>query len=213
MMASGTSNSPGGRSATLHAACARTKPASTTARSGVMRPSPPLGLGRARLERDRQRLQPAERQAQTMLGLFGRERELRQLPDERADRDLPFDTRERSADAEVDTPTERNVAIVNAPEIETVGIGKLRGVAIGGADEGEHHIALGNRVSGNRDVLAGDARRPLDGAVVAEQFLDRALDQLGLLAQPAELFGMTQERESPIADQVDSRLVPRDEEQ
>src|SRR5215813_5295247 len=150
MTASGTSNSPGGRSATLHAACARTKPASNTARSGVMRPSPPLGLGRARLERNRQRLQPAERQAQTMLGLFGRERELRQLPDERADRNLPFHTRERSADAEVDAPTERNVASLPAPDIQTVEVRILRGIAIGGTDEGVHHVALANRVSGNR---------------------------------------------------------------
>src|SRR5262245_20118093 len=101
MTASGTSNSPGGRSAPLHAACARTKPASSTARSGVMRPSSPLYLGGAWLERDRQCLQPAKRQAQTMLGLFGRERQFRQLLDERADGDLAFHAREWSADAEV----------------------------------------------------------------------------------------------------------------
>src|SRR5262245_2147526 len=212
-MASGTSNSPGGRSATLHAACARTKPASSTARSGVTRPSPPSGPRGARLERDRQRLQPAERQAQTMLGLFDRERELRQLLDERADRDLAFHAREWRADAEVDAPAERNVAVVGATEIQTVGLRKLSGIAIRGADEGEHHVALGNRASGKRDVLAGNARGPLDRAVVAKQLLDRSLDQRRVLAQPSKLFGMAQERQGPVADQVDGRFMPRDEEQ
>src|SRR5262249_53407077 len=108
---------------------------------------------------------------------------------------------------------ERDVPIVGAPEIEAVGLRKLSGVAIGGTDEGEHHVALGNRASGKRDVLAGNARGALDRPVVAEQFLDGALDQSRILAQPSKLFGMTQEREGAVADEIDGRLVPRDEKQ
>jgi hypothetical protein len=52
---------------------------------------------------------------------------------------------ERGADAEVDAVAEGDVAIRRSPDIEAVGIGKLRLVAVGRADLGHDHLARADR--------------------------------------------------------------------
>ena len=63
------------------------------------------------------------------------------------------------------------------------------------------------------DVGGGDACRALHGAVVAQQLLDRGGDQRGIVPHARELVGVAQQRQGAVADQVDGRLVARDEQQ
>src|SRR5215472_14158184 len=71
-------------------------------------------------ERDGQRAQSAERQALAKLGRLGGERQLRQAPHERVDRDLSLETRQRRPQTEVNAPAERDVAVVAARDVEAV---------------------------------------------------------------------------------------------
>ena len=113
----------------------------------------------------------------------------------------------------MDAPAEGNVAVVGARDVEAVRVGKLSRIAVGGADERHHQLALADRVAAQLDVLARDARRALHRAVVAQQLFHGAGDEPGALAQPAELRGMAQERQGAVADQVDRGLVAGDEQE
>src|SRR5207248_10656872 len=86
-------------------------------------------------EADGERFQASEREALAVLRTGRGQRELRQPLHERVDGDLALHARERGAEAEVDAPAEGDVAVVGARDVETVGVGKLCGVAVGGADE------------------------------------------------------------------------------
>ena len=58
--------------------------------------------------------------------------------------DLAFRAREHCADAEVDTQTKGDVAIWLPPNVELVGIRKIRRIPIGGIDHLKDHLSLGN---------------------------------------------------------------------
>src|SRR4029453_2322421 len=80
-------------------------------------------------ELHREGLQPAEREALTILGLVVDQPEPREPAHERVDRDLPFQARERRAQAKVDAPAEGDVAVVASHEIQAIGLLELRGGA------------------------------------------------------------------------------------
>src|SRR5262245_49899359 len=86
-------------------------------------------------ELDRQLLQASQGEALAVLRVLGDEGQIRQPPHERVDRDLTLDARERRAKAEVDAPAKGDVPVVHASQIQAVGLGEVRGVAVGGADE------------------------------------------------------------------------------
>src|SRR2546422_1403141 len=120
---------------------------------------------RAASEFHRERLQSPQREALAVLRLVRDELELREPPHERVDGDLPFHAREWSAEAEVNAPAEGDVAVVGAREGETIRGGELGGVAIRGADEGDHHLTPSHRPAARRDVPAPGARRALPGTL------------------------------------------------
>src|SRR4030095_14335897 len=72
-------------------------------------------------ELDREGLQPAEREALTILGLVVDQLEPREPAHERVDRDLPFQARERRAQAKVDAPAEGEGAGGASPGVPGAG--------------------------------------------------------------------------------------------
>src|SRR5262245_40761158 len=108
---------------------------------------------------------------------------------------------------------ERHVPVVPTGDVEAVGIDKLRGIAVSGTDRRHYHGALPDRVAIDLDVFARDARGALDGAVVAQELLDRARGERRISLQSPELVGMAQERQHPVADEVHRRLVTGHEEE
>src|SRR5436190_1861543 len=79
---------------------------------------------------------------------------------------------------------------IGTADVETVGLGELHGIAVGGADEGHDHLASRDGAAADGHVLARDARGALHGSVVAQQLLDGAADERGVLLQPAQLIAM-----------------------
>ena len=113
----------------------------------------------------------------------------------------------------MDAEAKRDVTIVASGNVEAIGLREVRRIPIGRADRGDDHRPFGDRAAVDLDVRVGDARRPLHRTVVPQQLLHRAVNQRRIVSQPAELVRMAQEGQHPIADEVDGRLMPRDEEQ
>ena len=88
--------------------------------------------------------------------------------------ELEFEPREGGADAEVQPAAEGRVSTDRAGGIEAVGIGPDRGVAVGGAEEELHAVALGEAVAVDLDLFERDAGEDVEGRIVAEDFLDHA---------------------------------------
>ena len=72
---------------------------------------------------------------------------------------------------------EGEVPVRRAADIETFGIGELRGVAVGGADAQRHRRARRHRDAAEFDRLDRHAVAELVGAFEPQHFLDRGLDQ------------------------------------
>src|SRR5690606_6381299 len=142
------------------------------------------GAGRA-AEVDRQLAQAAEHRVAVpdqLVRLDGEPQAgpaLRQL----AEDDLPLQARERVAEAEVGAEAEREVAVRLARDVEAVRVGELLGIAVGGAEREDHRLALPHLLAAELDVRLGELEQELDRRVVAEQLLDRALHQAGVLAE------------------------------
>ena len=66
----------------------------------------------------------------------------------------------------MNSPAEGDVTIVRARDVETVGVGKLGRVTVGGPDEGQDQLAFADRAAADGDVFARNARGTLHGAVV-----------------------------------------------
>ncbi len=86
-------------------------------------------------QRHRQLAQAAEGLARLPDQLVGRQPHIGQAAHQRAKGDLPFEQGERCADAVVDAVAERDVPILLAPDVEPVGVGKLRWIAVGRAQD------------------------------------------------------------------------------
>ncbi len=92
-------------------------------------------------------------------------------------------------------------------DIETFGIGELRGVAVGGADAQRHRRARRHRDAAEFERLDGHAVAELVGALEPQHFLDRGLDQRGILDQPPLLAAWLRQRHQAVADQIGGGLV------
>ena len=85
---------------------------------------------------------------------------------------------------------ERQVPVWCAADIEALGIGELRGIAVGGADAQRHRRGGLQHDAAELHAFGGHPVAELVGAFIAQDFLDRRLDQIGVLDQPLLLCGM-----------------------
>src|SRR5689334_11191772 len=98
--------------------------ASLRLRASALNPSPWMEAHRQLAEHAKQRT--------AVFQILAGQLDLMHSADEGADRDLRFHAREVGAEAEVDAAAEGEVAIVGACDVEAVGIGKARRIAVGG---------------------------------------------------------------------------------
>src|SRR5438046_3458004 len=129
----------------------------------------------------RERLEPAEHRGLTPLRSVRDELERRHPTEQRADGNLPLDAGQGGAQAKVNTEAEGDVPVVLSRDVEALGVGEVRWVAIGGANGRDDDAALGDLFATDLDIRHGHARRPLHRAVVAQELLDARLDQRGVI--------------------------------
>src|SRR5262245_66626101 len=83
--------------------------------------------------------------------------DVRESRDELSDGNARFHARQRHPSACMNAKTERQMAVGSAADIEPIRIGKLRRIAVGGADA-EMHVAAGRDCNAaQRGVLGGTA--------------------------------------------------------
>src|SRR5262245_57708944 len=116
--------------------------------------SPPLRLAaRARIALNeaiattsptrRQPVEAAQHEGLAPIGMLGVvEPQRRQTPQQGGDGDLALDAGELGAEAEMDAAAERQGADVGARDVEAVGVGIGGGIAVGGAEQAQHRLAL-----------------------------------------------------------------------
>ena len=100
------------------------------------------------------------------------EHQVRHFPCHRADDDLGFHTGERSADTEVDAPTERNWAVVETVDEEAIGVGKAFRVTVGREEDGHNVLASSDVPASDRRTGYGAATQHRDRRIEPEALLD-----------------------------------------
>jgi hypothetical protein len=131
----------------------------------------------ARLKVDRQRLQATNRQGLLVLeGLSGQSR-LSQAPEQGSDRNLALRPCEYGADAEVNAKSKCHVPVRMPSDVEPVGFGKLRLIAICGRNHKEDALAFANSPAPEFDVVGSHALSTLDGSFITQQFFDTGSDR------------------------------------
>jgi hypothetical protein len=100
-----------------------------------------------------------------------------------------------------------------AADVEAVGVAELFGVAVGRADDGEHHPSFGDDLTGELDVAAGGADRHLDRRAVAQHLLDGRGDEVGGRQEAGQLARVLDQAEDCVVDEVAGGLGARNEEQ
>ena len=132
----------------------------------------------------------------------------REAPHQGADRHLRFHARERHPGAGMNAGAEREVPVGMPANVETVRVGKLRGIAVGGADADMDVGAARHRDAAEHGVRGGAAVAELVRALHAQELLHRGLDQFGICAQVAHGVGIADQEIDAIADEIGRGLVP-----
>ena len=87
---------------------------------------------------------------------------------------MPFDAGQGRPQAVVDAVAEGQVAVVAAEDVEAAGVGELPRVAVGGALHGPDALPPPQGLSSQFEVGCHHPGNALDGAVVAQAFLDQS---------------------------------------
>src|SRR5258707_1524098 len=85
---------------------------------------------------------------------------------------LPFDARERRAEAEVSRPTEGEMPVVAASDVQPIRIRKPLRISICRGHYGNYGLALTNSLSTKDRAFRSQPRGMLAGAFIAQQLLD-----------------------------------------
>src|SRR5215472_1152853 len=123
------------------------------------------------------------------------------------DRDRAFQSRQRRAQAEVNSLSERDVVVGLTGHVEAFRPRELCGVAVSCRQKHEGESASRNLRSSNR---GGRSRHPychLDRRVVAQHFLDGGRNQPAVLAKTLLLIGVSTERQQTVANEIGGSFV------
>lgn len=106
---------------------------------------------------------------------------------------------------------EAEVAIGDAVEIETVGIGELALVAVGGAEQEQHLLAVrdGDPVQGNR--ARGRATQASHRRLQAQELFDRLRDLSRLNGKAVGDLRVRRQQRHAVADEIRRRLDTADD--
>jgi hypothetical protein len=94
--------------------------------------------------------------------------------------------------------------------VERVGIGEARGIAVAGGHHRHHRGPLGDQRAAHEGILVCDAPGVLRRRFETQELLDRARRDVRPVAKLGELVGLPQQREQARSDQVGGGLLAAD---
>ena len=161
---------------------------------------------------DRQRLHHARIGfMQIPLRLLFAESNSRQALDDGREHDVPLRPGQRGADAEMNSQTKSQMAVVLSPNVKPLRFRKVSRIAIGRVEHLKNHLPLANLLATQFRVTLHQSRLAGDGAFVTQHFLERGRKQRRVTAQGLPLIGVPQQSVQPVADQGSGGFVARDE--
>src|SRR6266567_7420516 len=128
-------------------------------------------------------------------------------------RDFRFQARKGSAQAEVDSTPESDMAVWLPLNVEAIGIGELGFVTVRRANPGHHHLTRLDALVANNRLGCRHARHSFHWRVIAQGLLDGPRHQRAIFAQAFNYARILVEAEDHIAEQVGRCLVTRDQQQ
>src|SRR5882724_4949800 len=93
-----------------------------------------------------------------------------------------------------------------AADVVAVGVLPAPRIAVGGAEEHQHLLALADAMAGYLDFACRSPEEGLHRAFEADRFLERVARQRRILAQPRQLVGKPRQAIDRCADAVDGRV-------
>ncbi len=118
---------------------------------------------------------------------------------------------EARADADMRARAKGEVLTDRARDVEGVGIGKGRRIAVAAGIEDDDLVALADRLAAEFGIARRGAAHMDHRARVAHHFLDRVGKQAGVGADGVPLIGVVREGDQAVVDRVARRLVAADE--
>src|ERR1700734_12503 len=161
---------------------------------------------------DPQRLKPMKMERVAIARRLG-EAQAREAGEQDPQAGTELEPRQRRADAEMNAGAETHMRIRRPPAVEGVGVGKARGIAIGGAEKKADPVALPKPHACELCVLQRVALKKMQRRVEAQQLLDRRRSRAFARKRKARVDAPLEHRLHPVADRLDRRLVARVQEQ
>src|SRR6185312_5855067 len=122
--------------------------------------------------------------------------------EEREDRYLRLEPRQRRADAKMQPAAEGDMRRLLAGDVEAMRLMKRSRIAIGAAQRENQRLALFDRAASEIHVARRDTARDVDGRFIAQDFFDRGIDQGGIGLERGALIGMREKKPDAVADEI-----------
>ena len=108
---------------------------------------------------------------------------------------------------------EGDVRVGVAADVEAIGVGEHRLVAVGRCVVDDDLVARGDLLAGELGVLGGGAAELDDRRGVPQHLLDRGRDEPEIGPQPRELAGVAGQRQQGVGDEVAGGVVAGDDQE
>src|SRR5262249_15172505 len=165
------------------------------------------GYKALRLEPYRQGLEPAQAKVFAPDQWLRLELKLREPAGQGLNRHLAFDPCQRRSETEVRRIAEGEMPVVLALDVQAIRLRKTLRIAVRGSHHGNDGLALANQLAAQLHIVRCEAGGLLAGALVTEKLFHGRGHQRCISAQLRQLFGIAQQRDDSIADQVGSGLL------
>lgn len=97
--------------------------------------------------------------------------------------------------------SKRNVPVILATNIKIIWIAKMRGIAIGGVQHLEHHLAFSKLNAAKVSILLHQPRLPGNRTFIPERLFDRGDEETRILPQQLDLIRVGQKGVNCVSDQ------------
>ena len=158
-----------------------------------------------------QTLGPAQRRAPAIGGRVFEKARIGKAARKRKESRLCFEPREGGADAIMRPGAKAKMLVLSPLWIEASGKGKAVWIAICGRKQKNETRPFWDRHARNFNRRQGLAGAEMDGRVEPQYFIDEARGERFVVPQPLQPFGIAQERQHAIGDEIYRGLVTRDQ--
>ena len=140
----------------------------------------------------------------------GRQPQIRSAAGERFEDKLSFNAGQRGAETEVTGPTKGEMTIIEARQVELIGIDESFGIAVARGHDRNNRLAFADELPAHLSILRANPRGLLAGTFITQQLFDSRGNERDIVAHSLHLFGVPHQTENTVTDQVRCGFLPAD---